>query len=82
MGDTCRACDGKGETLVKNHYGEVTGKKTCGRCYGKRVEPGPSKGGKRPFFRSTKVKLDGEELNLEQQADNFLAARGLNRNGR
>lgn len=81
-GDTCRACDGRREVPVKNHYGDVIGKKTCGRCYGKGDEPGPPQGdGKRRFFRS-KVKLDENELSLEQQGDNFLAKHGFGRHGR
>jgi DnaJ-class molecular chaperone len=84
VGDTCRTCDGKGETLVRNDYDDVVGKRTCSRCYGKGVEPGPSKGdGKRRFFRkATKVKLDANELSLEQQADAFLSRHGFGRNGR
>lgn len=82
-GETCRTCDGKGETVVLDDYDEVVGKKTCGRCYGKGVEPGPSKGdGKRAFFRSTKVKLDRDEKSLEDQADAFLARHGFGKNGR
>lgn len=81
-GETCRSCDGKGETVVLNDYDEPIGKKTCGRCYGKGVDPGPPKGdGKRAFFRS-KVKLDRDEQNLENQADAFLARHGFGRHGR
>ncbi len=83
MNETCKACDGRCEVDVLDDYDEVVGKKTCGRCYGKGVDPGPPKGdGKRRFFRSTKVKLDKDELTLEQQGDAFLARHGFGRNGR
>lgn len=83
MGETCRLCDGRGTTPVLNDYEEVIGKKNCGRCYGKGVDPGPPKGdGKRRFFRQPKVKLDEGEQSLEQQGDAWLAKHGFGKHGR
>jgi DnaJ-class molecular chaperone len=75
MSETCRGCDGKGSTRKadKDNVFKII-EKTCSRCNGSRVEPGPSKGGKRRF--GSRQKMDDEEMTHEEMVRAFLAKHG------
>lgn len=73
MGDTCRGCDGRKVNSREdkdNVMKKIT--KTCSRCGGTGVEPGPAKGKGR--FRG-KPKDPDEEPSHEEQVRRFLAGR-------
>lgn len=72
LNDTCRGCDGKGETLKpdKDNVFKIV-KKTCSRCDGTGKERGPSKGGKR-FF----PKKPEDEMTMEEKTRAFLRQHG------
>jgi len=74
MGDTCKGCDGR---KVREHTDKdnvmKTIKKTCSRCNGSGLEPGPSKGKGR--FRP-KPKDPDEVQSHEDMVREFLARHG------
>lgn len=75
MRETCRACDGQSvrrKTDKDNVFKET--ESVCSRCNGSRLEPEPSKGGKRRF--GSRQKKDDEELTHEEMVRKFLASRG------
>lgn len=77
VGDTCKACDGRGRVLRHTRIGNTAyfeseeSKNPCSVCLGTgKVNP-PSKGGRR-FFRKEEV----ENPSLEEQTRAFLAKHG------
>lgn len=73
MGDTCRACDGRKVNVREDKDNVMKSiKKTCSRCNGTGVEPGPSKGRR---WRG-KPKDPDEEPTIEEMTRDFLRRHG------